>query len=100
MLRVFEASYGSGLGAVIDVSQPAAPRYDGLLFGEFVGSVLLEVAPDCDLARTFGKVPHRVIGEVTDEAKLVLKKGSEILWEDLTSNLAEVWSSTFKEVVK
>jgi len=100
LLRLFEASYGSGLGASIGMSLPDTGRRDGLMFGEFVGSALLEVTPNCDLARTFGKVPHRVIGEVTDEAKLVLKKGSETLWEDLTSNLAEVWSSTFKEVVK
>jgi phosphoribosylformylglycinamidine synthase len=100
MLRLFEASYGSGLGARINLDGRASGRLDGLLFGEFVGSVLLEVAPGCDLTNTLGELPCRVIGEVTPAAKLVLSQDGKVIWQDATSNLAEAWSSTFNEVVK
>ncbi len=100
MLRLFEASYGSGLGARINLDVSVGGRRDGLLFGEFIGSALLEVAPDCDLRTMFAGIPYTVIGEVTEGARLVLQQRGEIVWQDLTSNLAEAWSSTLSEVVK
>jgi phosphoribosylformylglycinamidine synthase II len=100
MLRVFEAAYGSGLGAQFNLDVPISGRRDGLLFGEFIGSVYLEVSPGCDLAGTFAGVPHAVIGEVTAEPRLILTKGGKLVWHEEISKLAEIWSSTFSEVVK
>ena len=42
LLRLFEACFGSGLGAQVDLSTLPAP-HSGFLFGEFIGSCLLEV---------------------------------------------------------
>jgi phosphoribosylformylglycinamidine synthase len=100
LLRVFEASYGSDLGARINLDVPIRGRRDGLLFGEFVGSALLEVAPGCDVAGMFGGLPHAVIGEVTAEPRLALSERGMPVWQDEIVNLAETWSSTFSEVVK
>ena len=100
MLRLFEAAYGSGLGARVETSVAAGERRDGLLFGEFIGSVLLEVSPDCDLKKLFGGLPHRVLGEVTSDPKLTLADKGETIWQEPVSSLAEAWSGTFREVVK
>jgi len=100
MLRLFESAYGSGLGARINLDRAAEGRSDGVLFGEFIGSVLLEVSPDCDLKRVFGEVPHFVLGEVVEHPKLMLIRQGNTIWEDTVVNLAEPWSSTFSEVVK
>jgi len=100
MLRLFEAAYGSGLGARVETSVAAGERRDGLLFGEFIGSVLLEVSPDCDLKKLFGGLPHRVLGEVTSDPKLTLADKGETIWQEPVRDLAEAWSSTFLEVVK
>ncbi len=100
LLRVFEAAFGSGFGARIDLDVPIPGRRDGLLFGEFVGSVLLEVAPDYNLEQPFGGIPHQVIGEVTQEPRLGLVRGGETIWQDWVSSLAKDWAKTFREVVK
>lgn len=100
MLRLFEAAYGSGLGARVDLDRIPNGRSDGSLFGEFIGSVLLEVPPACDLKRMFGKVPHFVLGEVIEESKLILAQQGKTIWQEPVASLAEAWSSTFNEVVK
>lgn len=102
LVRLFEASWGGGLGARVELDGDGAPhaRRDGLLFGEFVGSVLLEVPPDRNLEQFLGNVPHRTLGEVTQEPKLVLVDGGEVRWQEFTATLAESWSKTFREVVE
>ena len=100
MLRLFEASYGSGLGARIKLDALKPGRSDGWLFGEFIGSALLEVPPGCDLAGTFAGIPCCEIGEVTAGPRVELARGDETIWSAPISNLAEAWSATFKEVVK
>jgi phosphoribosylformylglycinamidine synthase II len=110
-LRLFEAAFGAGLGVRLDLEllervhlasaeSDGKLRRDGLLFGEFVGSVLLEVAPEFDPGLFFAGVPFAVIGEVIPEPKLMLTSGNETLWQDEISNLAKVWSSTFREVLE
>ncbi len=131
-LRLFEASFGSGLGARVDldvscrggsrtaptpgssavaafyerrpVTAVADRRYrgrrDGFLFGEFVGSVLIEVAADYDLKDLLSGIPHQIIGEVLPEPRLVVAASGEVLWQGETSALAEGWSRTFREVVE
>jgi phosphoribosylformylglycinamidine (FGAM) synthase-like enzyme len=100
MLRLFEAAYGSGLGARVELSVSAGGRSDGLLFGEFIGSVLLEVSRDHNLKKLFGELSHAVLGEVTADSNLILANKGETIWQEPVRDLAEAWSSTFREVVK
>jgi phosphoribosylformylglycinamidine (FGAM) synthase-like enzyme len=97
MLRLFEAAYGSGLGARGEIG---SERGDGLLFGESIGSVLQEVPADSDLKKLFGELPHRVLGEVTADPKLALTSKGKPIWQEPVRDLAEAWSSTFREVVQ
>ncbi|HTV55824.1 MAG TPA: AIR synthase-related protein, partial [Terriglobia bacterium] len=110
-LRVFEAAFGSGLGVRLDLNefekaQPAAlahqvkARRDGLLFGEFIGSVLLEVGPDFEPAALLPEVPSTVIGEVLAAPSLILSAGGETVWREEVSSLVQVWSATFREVLE
>lgn len=100
LLRLFEAAWGSGLGARIELDASIPGRRDGLLFGEFVGSVLLEVSPECDPGSLLGGIPHRTIGELTQDRRLVLVEGRSVIWQESTSQLAESWSKTFREVIE
>jgi phosphoribosylformylglycinamidine synthase len=124
-LRLFEAAWGSGYGARInldafsaDVGARHGPppegsgpqggmplsslggRKDGWIFGEFVGSLLLEVPSEYNLNGQLGDVPYRVIGEVLAEPQLVLLDGGKVVWQEPTAALSEVWSKTFREVIE
>jgi len=106
-LRVFEAASGSGLGARLVAGSPpvdsakdapeASAAAQNLLFGEFVGSALLEVAPGFNLD-SLG-IPCREVGAVIAEPELALRDcGAEMLRAPL-SGMEESWSATFREVV-
>jgi phosphoribosylformylglycinamidine synthase subunit PurSL len=113
-LRLFEASFGSSLGAKIEFATPKyefrTPRTrlrigapgpkNGLLFGEFIGSVLLEVKPELKVDKYFPKVPWLKLGEVTQEPEITLAEGGKTLWREETAKLAEAWSKPFREVVE
>jgi phosphoribosylformylglycinamidine synthase subunit PurSL len=123
-LRLFEAAYGSGLGASMDLARMGAGfgklserwelkggkrvpdprkaklRRDGLVFGEFIGSVLLEVPPDFKMERVQRGVSCTRLGEVTEEPKLWLRGAERVVWQASISKLAESWSKTFREVVE
>ena len=100
LLRLFEAAWGSGYGARITLDAFPEGRKDGSIFGEFVGSVLLEVPSECNLNGQLGDVPYRVIGEVLPEAQLILLDGGKVVWQEPTAALGEVWSKTFREVIE
>ena len=100
LLRLFEAAYGSGLGVRVNFDVATPGRRDGLLFGEFVGSVLLEVPPDCRVEPLLGGLPHRELGHVNQEPRLVLAEANKILWQEDTAALAESWRKPFREVVE
>ncbi len=100
LLRLFEAAFGSGLGARVDFANLPAVRRDGLLFGEFVGACLLEVSADFKIPDSSKSVPHLVVGSVTAEPRLTLAEGNNVIWEAGISNLAEQWGQTFREVLK
>jgi phosphoribosylformylglycinamidine synthase len=113
-LRLFEAAWGSGYGARVDLDAFSAGvgarhgvpllstqgRKDGAVFGEFVGSVLLEVPSEYDLNGELGDVPYRVIGEVLPDPQLILLESGTVVWQEPTAALAEVWSKTFREVIE
>ncbi len=110
LLRLFEAAFGSELGARVDFDRwresrrpPPAPgvsRRDGMMFGEFIGAVAVEVAPSFDAAAFFGDLPHAVVGEVIAEARLELTKAGQVLWQEPVSSLAEIWSQPFREILE
>jgi phosphoribosylformylglycinamidine (FGAM) synthase-like enzyme len=100
LLRLFEAAWGSGYGARITLDAFPVGRKDGSIFGEFVGSVLLEVPSEYNLNAQLGDVPYRVIGEVLPEPQLILLDGGKVVWQEPTSALGEVWSKTFREVIE
>jgi phosphoribosylformylglycinamidine synthase len=100
LLRLFEAAWGSGYGARITLDAFREGRKDGALFGEFVGSVLLEVPPRYNLNGQLGDVPYRIIGEVLPEPQLILLDRGKVVWRETTAALGEVWSKTFREVIE
>jgi len=100
LVRLFEAAFGSGLGARVEFGGILSERRDGLLFGEFIGSCLLEVPPDFEIGAELAGIPHRFLGHVTAEPRLTLTDHGEVIWEESTAQLAESWAQTFREVVK
>jgi phosphoribosylformylglycinamidine (FGAM) synthase-like enzyme len=100
LLRLFESSLGSGLGARIELNSPMSGRRDELLFGEFIGTVLVEVSPDVEQDLSGLLIPHRTIGEVIPEPQLVLAEGGSALWQQSVADLEAVWSNPFREVVE
>jgi phosphoribosylformylglycinamidine synthase len=123
-LRLFEAAFGSGLGASIDlvkmgkgiekfserwevkdgkrVPDPrmVKSRRDALVFGEFIGSVILEVSPDFKTEEFLKGVPYTYVGEVLDEPVLKLRGAESVFWQESISALAQGWGKTFREVVE
>ena len=99
LLRLFEGAWGSGLGARIDVPATIRGRPD-FLFGEFIGSVLIEVPVAIDLEKVMHGVPYCVLGEVIAEPRLILAEQGKLLWQETTSTLAQTWSKTFNEVLE
>lgn len=73
-------------------------RKDGILFGEFVGSVLLEVSRDFN--GFSAGIPHAVIGEVTSEPEITLTDGGKVFWQDEVSRLEGIWSKPFREALE
>jgi len=100
LLRLFEGAFGSGLGARVDFGGIPAARRDGLLFGEFIGSCLLEVPPDFEIPPQAAGIPHQFIGHIIAEPRLAFVDRGAVIWEEGVAQLAEGWSETFREVVK
>jgi phosphoribosylformylglycinamidine synthase II len=105
MLRLFEASLGSGLGAKLDLSvspgrqKGSAQSEDAteLLFGEFIGSALIELEAGAPLD-AFG-IPYREIGEVTAQPELEIRTEAGEMVRETMTNLEASWARTFREVV-
>ncbi len=100
LLRLFEAAFGSGLGARIKVSAESGMRKDELFFGEFIGAVVLEVSPEAEKDLSKLAVPHETIGEVIAEPQLSLAEGSNVLWRQSIASLEAAWSKPFREVLE
>jgi phosphoribosylformylglycinamidine synthase subunit PurSL len=98
-LRLFEAAYGSGLGARVRLAESVAGRKDNFLFGEFTGSVLVEVASPAEL-NVPATIPHTVIGEVVESPSITVENTSGTIWSDSISNLSATWTKTFREVME
>ena len=99
-VRLFEAAFGSGLGARIDVNSQSGISPQQLLFGEFIGTMLVEVSPELEQGLSVLAVPHQTIGEVIAEPHVVLAKGGNVQWQATVDDLAAAWSKPFREVVE
>lgn len=98
-LRIFEAALGSGLGARLSFSEEIE-RKDALLFGEFIGSVLLEVPPNAGHTRLLAGIPYKQVGRVIPESRIILATGDNTLWQEDVGELAAIWSRSFREVME
>lgn len=106
IVRLFEAALGSGFGArinldpLLDAHAARRPRKDELLFGEFIGSVLLEVPRDLNADGAFAGIPHFVLGEITAEPRIEISAAGQVLWQDDIAALYEVWSAPFRRLLE
>jgi phosphoribosylformylglycinamidine synthase subunit PurSL len=99
VLRLFQSAFGSGLGARVRLPASLTGRKDNFLFGEFIGTVLLEVAPEAALTVP-AAIPHTTLGEVLESPNITVEDSSGTLWSDAVSNLSATWSKTFREVME
>lgn len=123
-LRLFESAFGSGLGASMNLvrmgmgfgklserwelkagkrvpdPRQAKLRRDGLVFGEFIGSVILEVPEDFRIESFPSGVACTHLGEVIAEPSVRLRGAESVLWQDSIFELSQSWSKTFREVVE
>ena len=70
-----------------------------MLFGEYVGSALIEVVPEA-LGELPGDLPYRIVGEVRENPRLELVENGRPVWHDRVSALDRIWSETFREVLE
>jgi phosphoribosylformylglycinamidine synthase II len=96
-MRIFEAAFGSDYGAKIQLPASRDARHDGFLFGEFTGSVLLEIPAELELD---DDIPVVTLGEVAEDPRMVVQVNGNTVWHDSVSNLAGIWSQTFREVME
>lgn len=98
--RIFEMALGSGLGCEIDLTGLknllSISREDSLLFGEAIGSVILEVSPlhGEKMMAKYGAIP---IGKVIPDPwiRIHFERGEVTL---LMDELISVWEKPFREV--
>ena len=88
------------MGARIELNAQAGTRAEALLFGEFIGTMLLEVSPEAAKGLSVLAVPHQTIGEVITEPQLVLAEGGNVLWQQSVASLEASWSKPFREVLE
>jgi len=106
MLRLFEAAWGSGLGARLRLGREGLGKpgskesFAGILFGEFAGAALIEVGPENESLELPAAVPHRLLGEVTNESQIALFDDTQTTWQESVSTLSQSWSKTFREVLE
>ncbi|HZP02140.1 MAG TPA: AIR synthase-related protein [Terriglobia bacterium] len=98
ILRLFEAALGSGFGARIDLGA-ATGRRDNLLFGEFVGSVLIEVPAGMEVRDGLKGLHFTKVGEVIPEPRIILSESENEIWSDEVENLRQAWEQPFREVI-
>ena len=98
-LRLFEMAYGGGLGVSLDLGAFGEARWDGVLFAEAVGSVLLEVSAEADPSELFCGLPWREVGRVMSAPRIEIQRGGcQVASLDL-ADLVEPWEATFAEVL-
>jgi len=95
-----EMAFAGGLGVEIDIAgmlnnsdlQPVHA-----LFAEDAGRFLVEVRPEnCDAFEQIVKdIPHTRLGEITEEKKIIIKNGSNVIIDVSTDEAKQAWKGTF-----
>ncbi|HET6453539.1 MAG TPA: hypothetical protein VFI02_03965, partial [Armatimonadota bacterium] len=99
--RLFEGAIGSGLGVKVDLSVDRPPgREDGILFGEAVGAMLLEVHESVQPSSLFRGLPWFQIGRVTNSPGITILDNNKRIFKARTDDLVKVWERPFAEVVR
>ena len=100
--RLFEMSLGSGLGCEIQLDPLMAgmpsPRLDSALFGEMIGSWVIEVSPG-SAAEIEASLPVTPLGSVIADNRLHLGWRSDQLILNMP-DLIQQWEQPFREVAK
>jgi len=99
-LRLFEGSLGSGFGVNIDLEKLPNGRKDGGLFGEMVGSLLLEIDAETDPADLLIGLPWIEIGQIIESSVIALEDGDRQILTLPMDKLVSVWEKPFAEVVR
>jgi len=97
-VRLFEMAYGGGLGVRLDLDAFGEARWDGVLFAEAAGSILLEVDARADPAEILGGLPWREIGRVQAEYSVDIVRGSSKVASLDVADLVKSWEAAFAEV--
>ncbi|MCD6377724.1 MAG: phosphoribosylformylglycinamidine synthase, partial [Planctomycetes bacterium] len=95
-----EMAFAGGLGVEIDIAgmlnnsdlQPVHA-----LFAEDAGRFLVEVHPEnCDAFEQIVRdVPHTRLGEITEDKKIIIKNGSNVIIDVSTDQAKQAWKGTF-----
>ena len=99
LVRAFEMATGGGLGVAIDLAAFGPTRWDGALFAEPCGSILVEVSAGADPAGMFAGLPWIEVGRVTDQPTIRVARGDGPIADLSLADLSSVWSKPFAEVV-
>ena len=105
MGRAFEMALGGGLGVAISLdtlAHSSEERWDGLLFAEASGAILLEIDASADPAALFAGLSWREVGRVTATQSIVVERRGQRQEQRTTlplSDLTRAWESTFAEVI-
>ena len=105
LLRAFEMAVGGGLGVAVildTLARSTEERWDGLLFAEASGAILVEVDASADPATLFAGLPWREVGRVTSDRSITVGRRGPRQEERVTlplSDLTRAWESTFAEVI-
>ena len=93
--RLFEMSYGGGLGCKVSLPKSGGSALDWL-FGELNGAILLAMPGNDDLLA--GLDGYTVLGEVVAEPSIAVSCCECQLFSETVATLAANWSKTFAEV--
>ncbi|MBI1974846.1 MAG: hypothetical protein HYS57_00620, partial [Parcubacteria group bacterium] len=95
--RVFEMAYGSGRGVTIDL-RGMPGRHEDWVFGESLGSIVLELSLDSPLLQ-LPWVPLTVLGYVTASPVITIQFSEKQSLTLPVEELVRVWKRPFREVL-
>ena len=105
-----EMCFGGGCGAKIDLSviipkrlshperSEGPHRPDFILFNETPATFLVELENPQIAKKLFAKVPHFILGQTTQDAKIHVNLGSKNLCNLFVSQLKSAWQRPMKEI--
>lgn len=98
LVRLFEMAYGGGLGVRLDLTAFDGARWDGILFAEAAGCIVVEIPEGSNPAELFDGLPWTEIGRVQSIQAIDIVRGGSSVASLAIADLARSWESTFTEV--